>query len=165
MRSLSALAGTVSIAVVYMAAVALPLRRRAGLVAAAIVAVSPVMVWFSQDARAYALVFLLTALSFLFFARARRSGAGRDLAWWAVTSALAIATHYFAGFVVAPEAVLLLTSHLFADTANKGEVRARERRRVVAAIGAVVVTAALLLPVALHQVGNAHAGWIPKQPV
>ena len=105
MRSLSALAGTGSIVVVYLGAVALPLPRRAGLIAAAMVAVSPVLIWFSQDARAYALVFLLTALSFLFFARARRSGARRDLAWWAVFSALAFATHYFAGFVVAPEAV------------------------------------------------------------
>ena len=73
LRSLSALAGTASIAVVYLGAVALPLPRRAGLVAAAMVAVSPVLIWFSQDARAYALVFLLTALSFLFFARALRN--------------------------------------------------------------------------------------------
>ncbi len=76
LRSLSALAGTASIAIVYLGAVALPLPRRAGLIAAAIVAVSPVAIWFSQDARAYALVFLLTGLSFLFFARARRSGSG-----------------------------------------------------------------------------------------
>ncbi|MGE5283333.1 MAG: glycosyltransferase family 39 protein, partial [Chloroflexota bacterium] len=119
LRSLSALAGTASIAVVYLAARALPLPRRAGLIAAAIVAVNPVLIWFSQDARAYALVFLLTALSFLFFARARRSGLaqgttrrrsgkGADLAGWAAFSALAIATHYFAAFVVIPEAVLLL---------------------------------------------------------
>src|SRR5262249_7224171 len=117
LRSLSALAGTASIAVVYLAARALPLRARPALIAAAIVAVNPVLIWFSQDARAYALAFLLTSLSFLFFARARRSGtrnlgptsrAGRDLACWAVFSSLALATHYFAGFVVLPEAALLL---------------------------------------------------------
>jgi 4-amino-4-deoxy-L-arabinose transferase-like glycosyltransferase len=152
MRSLSALAGTASIAVVYLGAVALPLRRRAALVAAAIVAVNPVLIWFSQDARAYALVFLLTALSFLFFARARRSGKTRDLAWWAATSALALATHYFAGFVILPEALLLL-------------VGIGNRRRVSAAIGVVAATALLLLPVALHQTGNAHAGWIADQPL
>ena len=73
LRSLSALAGTASIAVVYLGAVALSLPRRAGLIAAAMVAVSPVLIWFSQDARAYALVFLLTALSFLYFARALRA--------------------------------------------------------------------------------------------
>jgi mannosyltransferase len=166
MRSLSALAGTASIAVVYLGAVALPLPRRAGLVAAAIVAVSPVLIWFSQDARAYALAFLLSALAFLFFARARRSGARRDLAWWAVFSALAIATHYFAGFLVASEAaLLLLTSHFSALFAEKGEVRPTGRRRVWIAIGAAFAASALLLPVALRQAENAHAAWIAEQPM
>jgi mannosyltransferase len=165
MRSLSALAGTASIGIVYLAVLALPLRRRAALIAAAIVAVNPVLIWFSQDARAYALVFLLTALSFLFFARARRSGSRRDLGWWAVSSALALATHYFAAFVVAPEAFFLLTSHFFAISANKGEVSRGERRRVLVAIGVVVVAGALLLPLALRQRGNAHADWIAAQPI
>lgn len=151
LRSLSALAGTASIAVVYLGAVTLPLPRRAGLIGAAIVAVSPVAIWFSQDARAYALVFLLTGLSFLFFARARNSGAKRDLAWWAGFSALAISTHYFAGFVVLPEAVLLFA--------------AGDRRRVGIAIAAVLAAAALLLPVALRQTENAHAAWIAEQPL
>ena len=152
LRSLSALAGTASIAVVYLGAVALPLRRRAGLIAAAIVAVSPVLIWFSQDARAYALVFLLAALSFLFFARARHSGSRRDLGWWAACSALAIASHYFAGFLVLPEAALLLLGR-------------RERRRVVVAVAALVAAAALLLPIALQQAENAHAAWIAEQPL
>ena len=107
LRSLSALAGTASIAVVYLGARALPLSRRSALVAAAIVAVSPVLIWFSQDARSYSLAFLLSALSFLFFASAR-GGSRRHLVWWAVCSALAIATHYFAGFLVGGEAALLL---------------------------------------------------------
>ena len=152
LRSLSALAGTASIAVVYLGAVSLPLPRRAGLIAAAIVAVSPVLIWFSQDARAYALAFLLTALSFLFFARARRGGTRRDLGWWAAFSALAFASHYFAGFVVLPEAALLLWG-------------ASDRRRVGVAIAAVAAAAALLLPIAVRQAENAHAGWIAAQPL
>jgi mannosyltransferase len=165
LRSLSALAGTASIAVVYLAARALPLPRRSGLIAAAIVAVSPVLIWFSQDARAYALAFLLTALSFLFFARARRGGARRDLTWWAVFSALALATHYFAGFVVIPEAALLLTSHFFPLSGNKDEVSVGARRGVLVAIGAVIATGLLLLPIGLRQAENAHAGWIAEQPL
>jgi mannosyltransferase len=151
MRSLSALAGTASILAVHLGAVALPLPRRAGLIAAAAVAVSPVLIWFSQDARAYALVFLLTALSFLFFARARRSGARRDLAWWAVFSALALAAHYFAGFVIAPEALVLLLG--------------RNRRAVAVALLGILAVGALLLPIALQQRENAHAGWIAEQPL
>ena len=177
MRSLSALAGTASIGVVYLAALALPLRRRAGLVAAAIVAVNPVLIWFSQDARAYALVFLLTALSFLFFARTRwggegrdreARGAGRDLAWWAATSGLALWTHYFAAFVVIPEAAILLTSSFGIRMRAKRQSQQGEvwgsPVRVLAAIGVVVAVGALLVPIALQQSGNAHASWIAEQP-
>jgi 4-amino-4-deoxy-L-arabinose transferase-like glycosyltransferase len=150
LRSLSALAGTASILVVYLAARALPLPRRAGLIAAAAVAVSPVLIWFSQDARAYALVFLLTALSFLFFARARRSRQRRDLVWWGVFSALAIATHYFAGFVVVAEAALLLWGP--------------NRRAVAVGLLPILAMGALLLPVAIQQRDHAHASWIAMQP-
>lgn len=151
LRSLSALAGTASILVVYLAALALPLARRAGLIAAALVAVSPVLIWFSQDARAYALVLLLTALSFLFFARARRRAGRRDLLWWAVFSALALATHYFAGFVVGAEAAVLLV--------------AQRRRGVVIAVLAISTAGALLAPIALRQTEHNHAGWIAQQPL
>ena len=151
MRSLSALAGTASIAVVYLGAVALPLPRRAGLIAAAAVAVSPVLIWFSQDARAYSLVFLLSALSFLFFARARRGGAPRDFAWWAVFSALAIATHYFAGFVVVAEGALLIL--------------AGNRRSAAIAVLAVIAVVAPLAPIVQRQAANAHVDWISQQPL
>lgn len=156
LRSLSALAGTASIAVVYLAAVALGLRRRAGLVAAAIVAVSPVLVWFSQDARAYALVFLLTALSFLFFARLRGRWNRRDLACWTIFSALAIATHYFAAFIVVAEAAMLL--------GPRHPPRSR-RIELSLALAAIAAGGLLILPIALRQRDNAHASWIAGEPL
>ncbi len=152
LRSLSALAGTASIAVIYLAALEFGMRRRVGLIAAAIVSVSPVLIWFSQDARAYSLAFLLSALSLLFFARALRDPRRGSLLAWAVTSALALATHYFAGFVVVPEAILLL-------------LWSGERRRVAAALLVVAAAAALLLPIAIQQAENAHASWIAEQPL
>jgi 4-amino-4-deoxy-L-arabinose transferase-like glycosyltransferase len=152
LRSLSALAGTASIAVIYMAAVELGMRRRVGLVGAAIVAVSPVLIWFSQDARAYSLVFLLSALSVLLFARALRDPSRGTLVGWGVVSALALATHYFAGFVVAPEAFLLL-------------LWSGERRRVAAALLILAAAATLLLPIAIQQAEHAHASWIAEQPL
>lgn len=162
LRSFSALAGTAAIPVVYLAARALPLPRRAGLISAAAVAVSPVLIWFSQDARAYALVFLFSALSFLFFARARRSGARRDLAWWSAFSALAIATHYFAAFVVAVEALLLLLAW---PRSGRDQPAGSSRRSVAVALLPILAVAALLLPIALRQERNAHAGWIGQQPI
>ena len=154
LRSLSALAGTASIPVIYMGAVALAMRRRVGLIAAGIVAVSPVLIWFSQDARAYSLAFLLTALSFLFFARALREPRQGTLIAWAVSSALAICCHYFAGFVVAPEAVLLLVL-----------LWTSERRRIVAASLVIVAAVGLLLPIAARQAEHGHASWIAEQPL
>jgi 4-amino-4-deoxy-L-arabinose transferase-like glycosyltransferase len=128
------------------------MRRLVGLIAAAMVAVSPVLIWFSQDARAYSLAFLLTALSFLFFARALREPRRRTLLAWAVSSALAVCTHYFAGFVVVPEAALLL-------------LWTSERRRVAASLVVIAAAVGLLLPIALQQADNAHASWIAEQPL
>jgi mannosyltransferase len=137
LRALSALAGTLTVPVVYAAAARL-LSVRAGLVAAALTAVSPLLVWHAQDARSYALLGLLTALALLFFVRTLNAAGERDVLWWGVSSALALTTHYFAVFVVAPMAVWLLVR------------RPLQRARVVA-VGAVALTGALLLPLARYQ--------------
>src|SRR5204863_36231 len=80
--------------------------QRAALIVAALFAVNPYFVWYSQEARAYALLVLLCTLSLLFFLRAERDG--RDTWKWAVTSALALCTHYFAALLLVPEAAWLL---------------------------------------------------------
>ena len=62
LRSLSALLGTAAIPVAY--ALGAELRSRSeGLALAALAATSPLLVWYSQEARSYSLLFLLTALS------------------------------------------------------------------------------------------------------
>ena len=148
LRSLSALFGTAAIPVVYAAGARLA-TRRAGLFGAAIVAVSPVLIWFSQDARAYSLAVLLSALSFYFFVAARETADRRDLACWAAFSALALATHYFTAFLVIAEAALLLW-------------RRREARALIA-VGAVALAGAALLPLAIHQSNTGHADWVGKE--
>ncbi len=121
LRSLSALFGTATIPVAYLIGREL-VGRRTGIALAAIVAVNPMLVWYSQDARAYALLVLLSSVALLFFLRARRTASARDLAWWAVFSALALATHYFAFFPLAIETVWLALT-------------VRPLRRVLAAVG------------------------------
>ncbi len=146
LRSLSALFGTATVPVAYLAGREL-LGRRTGLAVAAIVAVSPILVWYSQDARAYALLVLLSTAALVFFLRARRSGSARDLGWWAAFSALALATHYFAVFPLAVEAVWLLAA-------------ARPLRRVVAALAGIPLAGLALAPIALHQAGGKNNDWI-----
>ena len=75
------------------------------------------LIWYSQEARSYALLIFFGALSFLFFVRSLETRRGRDLALWAVTSALALGSHYFAFFAVGIEAVKAV-SELYAPLAG-----------------------------------------------
>ena len=52
---------------------------RVGLIAALLTAVNPFLVWYSQEARSYALLALLGALSLLFFVRALNSPSRRSV--------------------------------------------------------------------------------------
>ena len=107
LRSVSTLAGIALVPIAYLSAREL-YSRWAGVVAAAFVAVNPFMIWFSQEARAYMLLALFTGAGFLWFVRARDDPSRRNLTWWVVCSGLALMTHFFAGFAVAPEALWLL---------------------------------------------------------
>src|SRR3954451_2640750 len=143
-RSMSAVLGTATIPLAYDAASRL-ISRRAGLVLAALVAVNPLLVWFSQEARSYALLVFLATASFALLARLLEQPSARRLAAWAVVSALALATHYFALFVIAPEAIWLVW---------------RLRRRAIAPVALVVAAGGALLPLALDQAGNDRASFI-----
>jgi len=148
-RSLSALIGTATVPIAYLAARRL-VPRPAAIVTAALVAFSPYLIWYSQEARAYGLLALLSASSFLLFLRARQIGDGPSFLGWGVVSALALATHYFAVFIVGAEAVWLVWER---------------RRAVLPALVVPVAAGAALLPLALHQERNGHDGWIHRLSV
>jgi mannosyltransferase len=145
LRSISALAGTATIPVVFVIARDLT-DRGAGLAAAALTAASPLLIWYSQEARAYALVTLLAALSFLFFVRVLNGGGVRWIWGWSLVSGLALFSHYFAAPLVAIEAVWLLRA------------RREHRGEVLLGIGGIATTLLLLLPLALAQQGRGD--WI-----
>ncbi len=140
LRSLSALFGVVTIPAAFFCARELA-GRRAGLVAATLVALNPYLVWYSQEARSYALLVCFSAWGLYAFLRAMRSPSGRNLVLWALASALGLASHYFAAFLFAPEALLLLAF-------------GAPRRRVLAAVGAAFAAGAALVPLVLAQAGN-----------
>ena len=170
LRSLSALLGTATIGVVW----ALGRRlggERAGLAAAALVAFNPMLVWFSQEARGYALLALLGALSALLWLRALDAGfvlrssndpasvsghtphsptSGRRhtrLLAWGLVAALALATHYFAIFLIAPQAAWLA-------------LRAPGWRERAAALAVPALAGLALAPLALGQRANDSASFI-----
>jgi mannosyltransferase len=145
LRALPALFGIATIPVVYAAGSALA-SKRAGLIAAAITAASPLMIWYSQEVRPYALFGLLSALSFLCFVQVLKANGSRWLWGWAIASALAISTHYFAALLFVIEAAWLLWS------------RREERLDVALASAAVGVAGLALLPLAVAQQGLTN--WI-----
>src|SRR3954470_21093741 len=73
LRSLSALAGVATVPVAGLIGIE-AVGRRVGVALAALVAVSPMLIWYSQEARAYSLLVLLSAVSLLYFVRFRRTG-------------------------------------------------------------------------------------------
>jgi mannosyltransferase len=148
-RSLSAVCGVALVPTMYAAG-----RRlwpRAGTMLAALVAVSPFLVWYSQEARAYELAALLSGLSLLCLQRALEEPAGRRLAAWVAVASLALATHYFTAFLVVPEAVWLLA-------ATRG---LRAPKLAAIATGAA---GAALVPLAIHQSHLHHDTWIARIP-
>jgi uncharacterized membrane protein len=152
LRSLSALFGAATVPVAYLIGREMA-SKRAGLIAAAIVAVNPMLIWYSQEARSYAVLVFFGALALLFFVRALDTGRGRDLGLWALASALALCSHYFAVFAVAIEATWLLVALRL------------QWRLVLPAIGAVVAMGLALLPLISAQVNPTHIGWIDHSPL
>ena len=149
LRSMSAVLGTALIPILYLCGRDL-VSRRAGAVAGALAALSPFMIWYSQEARSYMLLGVLCGASFLFCTRAWRSPSKLNLALWATFSALAILTHFFAGFLVAPEAIWLLCG--------------ARNRAAVTAIAAVTLVQLAILPLALSDTSH-PLGWIQAFPL
>jgi mannosyltransferase len=148
LRSLSALAGVATVPVVYGLGREL-ISPRAGIVAAALTACSPMLVWYSQEARSYSLLVLLSAVSLLMFARVLSEPQLGRVIGWAAASALALATHYFAIVVVAPSAAWLVWMY-------------RRQARVLLGVAAVGLAGLALIPLALSE--RQHGRWVAFIP-
>jgi mannosyltransferase len=143
-RSFSAFVGTLTIPVMYLAG-----RRispRVGLWAATLATFNPAMYYYSQEARAYALLILLSAGAFALWQRALQEPTARRLALWSGLSIFALLTHYFAVFLFVPEAVIL--------------ARRLSLRRVALPAGAVVLVGMALVPLALRERADGKSNWI-----
>jgi hypothetical protein len=78
-------------------------------VAGVLLALSPVHIWYSQEARAYALIMLLAALLVLQWHRLDEGASRRVRAFWFVMTSIAISQlHYFAIAIPAALAVVAL---------------------------------------------------------
>lgn len=170
LRLLSALAGIATVPVAWAIGRELA-GRRAAIATSTLVATAPLFVWYSQEARAYALFVLAASLALLCFLRALRDPTPRRLALFGLTAALALLTHYFAVFLLVPMVLWLLLGSARSversaarDVDRSGQApRERPRRAsgasqkvktaVLAAAPPVLVGAALV-PLVLAQGGH-----------
>jgi mannosyltransferase len=125
--------------------------RRTAAVCALLVAVNPLFVWYSQEARAYALFVLMGALATLCFLRAQREPTPRRMAAFALSAALALLTHYFAVFLLIPMVLWLLYER-------------RTRRAAAPAIVLLAIVGVALLPLISAQGGHGTQ-WIGRWPL
>ncbi|MFZ0040865.1 MAG: glycosyltransferase family 39 protein [Solirubrobacteraceae bacterium] len=147
MRLIPALALTAAVPVAYLAVRKL-IGQRGALATAAILAVNPMLVAFSTDARSYGLLVLTSLLSVWATSELLAGGGRRWFAIWALTSIAAMWTHYFAAFVIGGE-VLALAIWLPGS-----------RRELAAWTTAIVVLVLPLVPLVLHQTGDQRAAFI-----
>lgn len=134
-RWMSALIGIGTVIVLWWA-VRDSLGWEIAVVSAALLAMSPFQLYYSQLVRSYALFTLVTILSIGFFARAIQSD--RWIHWlaWAATSVVGIFTHYYFAFLGTTLLLVLCVS-------RKGKVG---QRFLIAAAFAILVASPVLLP-------------------
>ena len=153
LRSFSALCGTATIAVMWAAGRRL-VSERVGLVAAMLTAFNPLLFWYSQEARAYSLMLLMSALSLLMLLRALELPSPRRLLCWSVVSAIAVCSHYFAAFAVVPEGVWLVVALRRRGLLTRGNL--------AAVAGPVAVMSAALVPLVIRQ-NDGRASYISNE--
>jgi len=82
--------------------------RRMALIAVAIAALNPFLVWFAQEVRMYALGTLLSLAGMIAFVRGLMDGRLRDWASYALCALLASYTHIGAALLIPTQALMLL---------------------------------------------------------
>jgi 4-amino-4-deoxy-L-arabinose transferase-like glycosyltransferase len=144
----SALAGVATVPVAWAIGRELTGRRATAFATALLAAVNPLLIWYSQEARAYALYVLTAALAMLCFLRALRAPTRGNMAAFALSGSLALVSHYFAVSMLVPMAIWL----------------ARDRTRLRAslpALAALLVVGLALLPLISAQSGHGTQ-WIGR---
>jgi hypothetical protein len=153
LRLPAVVAGTLSVPAMYWAARGFGLSRAAALLAAALLAINPMAVFYSQSARSYAFVILAACATFGGLVRIVESpGSRRD--WWVFVAGMVLLGYsdLFAPFLALPAQALIVRR------ASRESVR-----RWISALVAAVVFAIPLIVAALISHGRRDAlYWLPK---
>lgn len=130
----SAIFGSCSILAIY-AVGNLLFDRKTGLLAALILATSVFHVWFSQEARAYSLLTLLTLVSFYYFLKLMDAPHDRVYTVaYIVSSVLLLYTHYYGLPVIVSQNIFCFTQFLRNKNAGRLEMKKWVRLQLILVI-------------------------------
>lgn len=100
LRLLSAVAGALTIPVLGSLVIALTESATAGLLAALLLTINPLHLWFSQEARAYAVLTLCCAVALLALARALKAEHVTDWVWFLLATVAGLFVNPVAGAIL-----------------------------------------------------------------
>jgi hypothetical protein len=151
----SLVAGTLLVPALYDAGRTL-YDRRTGVVAACLAAVAPFAVWYSQEARMYALFMLLATVATTALARVLADPTPRRWILWAAASACVLWTQWFG--------VLVVGVHVAAAAVVAARDRERRRRLTVGLLAASAAVAVACLPL-VDLLGDQLAAFAERRAV
>jgi uncharacterized membrane protein len=99
LRFVPAIFGVLTIPLVYYVGKEF-MDRNVGIIAAAAAAFSPFLIFYSQEARAYSMMFFFVAFSMVFYFRALKENGIKDWALFGLLSALAFWSHFYALVII-----------------------------------------------------------------
>lgn len=83
-------------------------NEKVGLLSSFLLAISPFHIWYSQDARIYALLWMLSLLSLIFFLRILKQPSLKNYVGYFICTEASLYTHTFAVFLVLAQAVYVV---------------------------------------------------------
>ena len=124
LRSFGLLFGMLAIPAAYWA-VRVLYTRRAGLIAALLLAISPYHIWYSQEARMYSMMMFFGLLSVGFLALAIERNRARYWLGYFVATLLGLFTHYFFAFLVIGQVLYFFLYEVIGTEVSLGRREAR----------------------------------------
>lgn len=150
-RSLSAITAIVSIAPVYGIGTRM-FGANTGIIASLLLALNAFFIQHAQEARGYALVFLLTATSSYLLLRAIDKSSVKNWGAYAVIGALSVYAHFFAAWVIAAN---FLSGFTLRGSAQK-------KNLILSNLAIAILASPLLVPILTPDSHDLHLGWLAK---
>lgn len=155
LRFFSALMGILGILALYFLAREL-FSKKAGVYASLLASINFFHIYYSQEARSYSFIFLLTILSYLFLIKLLKNPNFKNAILYIVSTVALLYSHYFGYFVLASEIVFLVFA-LF----SKGKEKIKRLKYLAISIGSITVFVLPWLP-ALSRIEKISSFWTEK---